>query len=56
MATASAIVLQIVSIGTGALVVALTGSQALEAQNPGTHAVLAGLVGIAMASLLLVLW
>lgn len=56
VATASAVVLQIVSIGTGALVVALTGTTALEAANPGAQAALAALVGIAIASLTFVLW
>lgn len=56
VATASAVVLQIVSIGTGALVVAVTGSTALEAARPGAQAALTALVGIAIASLTVVLW
>lgn len=56
VATASAVVLQIVSIGTGALVVAVTGSTALEAARPGAQAALAALVGVAIASLTVVLW
>ena len=56
VATASAVVLQIVSIGTGALVVAVSGSTALEAARPGAQAGLAALIGIAIASLTIVLW
>lgn len=56
VATASAVVLQIVSIGTGALVVALTGSGALEAASPGAQAALTALVGIAIGCLTVVLW
>lgn len=56
VATASAVVLQIVSIGTGALVVALTGSRALATENPEVHAALVGLAGVAVGSLIVVLW
>ncbi len=54
-ATASAIVLQLVSIATGALTVAVTGTGALEAENPGIRLGLWGLVGAAGVSLALVL-
>lgn len=56
IATASAIVLQIVSIGTGALVVAFTGSRVLEQANPGTRVALLGLIALAVGSLAVLLW
>lgn len=56
VATASAIVLQVVSIGTGALVVALTGSAELEAASHGARIALFGLIGVAVVSLTLLLW
>jgi uncharacterized membrane protein YbhN (UPF0104 family) len=56
VATASAIVLQVVSIGTGALVVAITGAASLESAFPGAWLALVGLVGVAAVSLGLVLW
>lgn len=56
VATTAAVVLQVVSIGTGALVVALTGSAALEAVTPGAWVGLAALIGLATACLVVVLW
>lgn len=51
-ATASAILLQVVAIGTGALITAATGMAALEAQHPGSRLAL-GLVAVASAAGLL---
>lgn len=53
-ATASAILLQIVSIATGALIVGLTGMAALEARHPGSTAALWVLLAASVAGLLLV--
>jgi hypothetical protein len=55
-ATGSAIVLQVLAIGTGAAVAGLTGRQALERAHPGSAAVLALLVACAMAGVALLLW
>ncbi len=54
-ATASAIVLQLVSIATGALTVAVTGTAALERASPGIRVGLGLLVGLAAVSLVMVL-
>ena len=54
-ATASAIVLQLVSIATGALTVAVTGTAALERASPGILLALWLLVAVAAGSLALVL-
>ncbi len=54
-ATASAIVLQLVSIATGALTVAVTGTAALERASPGILVALWLLVAVAAGSLALVL-
>ena len=54
-ATASAILLQIVSIATGALLVGLTGMAALEARHPGSTAALWILLAASVAGLALVL-
>lgn len=54
-ATASAIVLQLVSIATGALTVAVTGTAALERASPGIRIALWLLVAVAAVSLGLVL-
>ncbi len=56
VATTSAVVLQVVSIGTGALVVAFTGSAALEAASPGARVGLAALIALATGCLAVVLW
>lgn len=56
VATASAIVLQVVSIGTGALVVAASGTRVLEEAKPGTQVVLVVLIGVATVGLALLLW
>ena len=54
-ATASAILLQVVSIGTGAAIVGATGSAVLEATHPGSRALLFLLFGLSAAGLLAVL-
>ena len=54
-ATASAIVLQLVSIATGALTVAVTGTAALEREHPAVRLVLWSLIGVAAVALGLVL-
>ncbi len=56
VATASAIVLQIASIGTGALVVVLSGSGAVAEMGPGTGMLLLALAAAAVASLAVLLW
>lgn len=56
VATGSAVLLQVVSIGTGALVVALTGARELEAARPGVWVGLFAIVGVALICLGLVLW
>jgi glycosyltransferase 2 family protein len=55
-ATGSAVVLQVLAIGTGAAVAGLTGRQALERAHPGSGAVLGLLVAGAMAGVALLLW
>jgi len=55
-ATGSAVVLQVLAIGTGAAVAGLTGRQALERAHPGSGAVLALLVAGAVAGVALLLW
>ena len=55
-ATASAILLQLVSIGTGALLVGGAGLAALEAQRPGSRVALLVIVLTSLAGLALVLW
>lgn len=55
-ATGSAVVLQVLAIGTGAAVVGLTGSVALEAAHPGGRAALVALVVASGAGVGLVLW
>lgn len=55
-ATGSAVVLQILSIGTGAAVVGLTGSGVLETAHPGAHAALWLLLGASVAGVLLLFW
>lgn len=52
VATASAIALQILSIGTGAAVIGLTGLTRLEALRPGSAAALIVLVSLAAAATL----
>jgi len=55
-ATGSAVVLQVVSIGTGAAVAALTGAAALERARPGALLGLWVLVAAAVAGMTLLLW
>jgi len=55
-ATGSAIILQALAVGTGAAVVGVTGSVALEAAHPGARAALALLVGLSCAGVALLLW
>lgn len=55
-ATGSAVILQAVSIGTGAAVAALTGAAALERARPGALAALWILLAGAGAGVLLLLW
>jgi hypothetical protein len=55
-ATGSAVVLQVLAIGTGAAVAGLTGRRALERAHPGSGAVLALLVAGAVAGVALLLW
>ncbi len=54
-ATASAIVLQLVSIATGALTVAVTGTAALQREHPAVRVALWSLVAVAAVALVLVL-
>jgi hypothetical protein len=54
-ATASALLLQVVSIGTGALIVGLTGAAALEARLPGSTVALWALIAGSTAGLLLIM-
>lgn len=54
-ATASAILLQVVSIATGALIVGITGIAALEASHPGSTIALWLLLAASVAGLALVL-
>jgi hypothetical protein len=55
VATASAILLQVISIGTGALVVAGTGTAALERVSPGAAAGLLALVAVTVLCMAAVL-
>lgn len=55
-ATGSAVVLQAVSIGSGAAVAALTGAAAIERARPGTLAGLWLLVAAAVVGIALLLW
>ncbi len=55
-ATGSAVVLQVLAIGTGAAIVGLTGSVALEAAHPGARVALLALVIASAAGVGLVLW
>jgi hypothetical protein len=55
-ATGSAVVLQVLAIGTGAAVAGLTGRRALEAAHPGSQFALVLLVAGAVAGVALLLW
>lgn len=55
-ATASAILLQVASIGSGALIVGATGIAVLEARRPGSTAGLAVVIALSIAGLAAVLW
>jgi uncharacterized membrane protein YbhN (UPF0104 family) len=55
-ATGSAVVLQVLAIGTGAGVVGLTGAGALEAAHPGARVALGLLVAGALVGIGLLLW
>lgn len=55
-ATGSAVVLQLLAIGTGAVVAGLTGARTLEAAQPGAGAVLGVLVAGAVIGVGLLLW
>jgi glycosyltransferase 2 family protein len=55
-ATGSAVVMQGLAIGTGAVVAGLTGREAIEAAHPGARAVLALLVAGSVAAVALLLW
>lgn len=55
-ATGSAVVMQVLAIGTGAAVVGLTGTGALEAARPGAGAALTVLMALAVAAVALLLW
>jgi len=55
-ATGSAVVLQVLAIGTGAAVAGLTGRAAIEAAHRGSGAVLELLVAGAVAGVALLLW
>ena len=55
-ATASAILLQVVSIGTGALLVGATGIGALELHRPGSRVALVVILLGSLAALAAVLW
>ncbi len=55
-ATGSAVVLQVLAIGTGAAVVGLTGRETIEAAHPGAATSLGVLVAAAVAGVLLLLW
>lgn len=55
-ATASAILLQVVSIGTGALLVGATGVTSLEAHRPGSRIALVVILLVSVVGLALVLW
>ena len=55
-ATGSAVVLQVLAIGTGAAVAGLTGRQAIAAADPRLGAVLGVLIAGAVAGVALLLW
>jgi hypothetical protein len=55
-ATGSAVVLQVLAIGTGAALVGLTGAVALEAAHPGVRLALGALVVASAVGVALVLW
>lgn len=55
-ATGSAVVLQVLAIGSGAAVAGLTGHRAIEAAHPGAALALALLVTGAVTGVLLLLW
>jgi uncharacterized membrane protein YbhN (UPF0104 family) len=55
-ATGSAVVLQVLAIGTGAALAGLTGAGALEAAHPGARAALALMVAGALLGVGLLLW
>lgn len=55
-ATGSAVVLQVLAIGTGAAEAGLTGASTLEAAHPGARAVLGLIVAGAVAGIGLLLW
>lgn len=55
-ATGSAVILQMLAIGTGAAVAGLTGAHALESARPGSGVALAVLVAAAAAGVGLLLW
>lgn len=55
-ATGSAVILQVIAIGSGAAVAALTGAGALERLRPGTTLALAVLVTAALGGIALLFW
>lgn len=55
-ATGAAILMQVLAVGTGALVVALAGTAALEAAHPGARVVLLALAVASAAGIGVVLW
>jgi hypothetical protein len=55
-ATGSAVVLQVLAIGSGAAVAGLTGRKVIEAAHPGAGTALVLLVAAAVAGVLLLLW
>ena len=55
-ATGSAVILQVIAIGTGAAVTGLTGWSALRAAYPGAATGLAVLLGTAVVAIGLILW
>src|SRR5437762_2169564 len=55
-AHASEILLQVGSIGTGALLVGLTGITSLESRHPGSRAALVGVLAASSAALAAVRW
>ncbi len=55
-ATGAAILMQVLAVGTGALVVALAGTSALEAAHPGARAALLVLAIASAAGIGVVLW
>ena len=55
-ATGSAVVLQVLAIGTGAVVAGLTGRQVIEAAHPGSQVALVLLVAASVTGVALLLW